>query len=236
MPRTARDKDNFGVFYVHQESNPKGELFRNDDDRGYFLEVLKKAQQKFEFKLYGYCLLSSNAYHLILDVNGGDLSNIMKSINIRYAMYRKCSHPIFKDRYKSQFLETDEEVQKKIKAINKKSVSQFNSYCHYDESAPIRLDWIAPLKRGNAGNTTKDHKTNENAGCVNCIETLSSARQYLENLAKEGGTTTAVLLKDKGCRNEMIRNIRRQSTLSLKEIGILFDGLSESTISKILNS
>lgn len=236
MPRSAREKDNFGVFYVHQSSNPKGVLFRNDNDRSYFLEVLKKAQQKFNFKLYGYCLLSSNAYHLILDVNGGDLSNIMKSINIRYAMYAKCDHPLFKDRYKSQLLENAVEVQKKMGEIHQKGHSEFNSYCHYDETNPINLNWIAPLDNVNSIIVTKTDKFKENSKCINCIENLSSARQYLDCIAAEGGITTAELFKDKSCRNEMIRNIRKRSTLSLKEIGILFGGLSESSISKILNS
>lgn len=226
MPRTAREKSSYGVFYVHQKSNPKGVLFRDDADRKNFLDVIIKAQKKFGFMLYGYCLLASDEYHLILDVNGGDLSNIMKSINIRYAMYAKSELPLFKDRYKSQHLKNIRDINQRILEINKSGSSEFNSYCHYDKSSPIDLKWIAPIQ---------EEAENDITQCKVCLEKLEDAECYLISLAKEGGMTVEELLCDKSCRNETMKHIRQKSTLSLKEIGILFGGLSESAVSKILN-
>lgn len=234
MPRYAREKQMFGVFYIHQTSNAKGLLFKDDVDRKYFLDVLKKSQDKFRFKLYGYCMLDSNSYHLILDANGCDVSNIMKSINIRYAMYKNCDYPIFKDRYKSKIISTQDELYKTMESVNKKSESMFNSYCHYDEVSPINLDWIAPLDdiknlRGCKENAIKT----DNA--VHCIDTLSGAEQFISKMAIEGKITPLELLRDKTCRNQLIKDLRRSSSLTLKEIGLVVGGLSESSVSKILN-
>jgi DNA-directed RNA polymerase specialized sigma subunit len=41
------------------------------------------------------------------------------------------------------------------------------------------------------------------------------------------------LLRDKKRRNDLIKVIRKNSSLSLKELGELFGGLSESRISRI---
>ncbi len=235
MARKAREKDAFGVFYVQQTSNSQEALFQNDGERGYFLEILKKAQQQFGFKLYGYCLLSRNSYYLVLDVSGGDLSNIMKSINIRYAMYKKCDYPLFKDRYKSQLLPTPEEIHKKIDKVNKKGSSHFNSFCHYNESAPVNLDWIAPLNNLDLAGGAKNKGLAEDSRQQNCIKSLTDAKKYLDILAMEGKTTTLELLRDRTCRNQIIRDLRKGSALTLKEIGAVVGGLSESTISKILS-
>jgi DNA-directed RNA polymerase specialized sigma subunit len=43
------------------------------------------------------------------------------------------------------------------------------------------------------------------------------------------------LIKNKEERNKMIKHFRKNSTLSLKEIGSIFGGLSESSICKILS-
>ena len=238
MSRSARVKAEYGIYYIQQSSSSELPIFNNNEDRSYFLEILKRAQKKFGFKLYGYCILSPIAYHLVVDTNGSDLSSIMKSINIGYAMYRKNTHPLFKDRYKSQPLLTMEQVKDKLQAIHRSDDSVFNSFCHYDISSPLKLDWIAPLSQRKAGITVEDsceESGGMNEGCFDCIKTMEESKNHLNRIASEGGMTVADLLKDKSCRNQLIKDFRKQSTLSLKEIGILFGGLTESSVCKILN-
>lgn len=237
MARAARVKETYGIFYIHQTSSGERPLFSSDEDRAYFLEVLKRAQKKFEFKLYAYCMLSPNAYHLVLDPNGSDLSSIMKSINIGYAMHVKCDHPLFRDRYKSTPLNSSEEVARKIQNIHKQSDSPFSSYCHYDLQHPLPLDWISSLTPDayTGASLTDGSSTVQEIDCKTCITTLREAKSHLDRLAKEDGKNTSDLLKDKTCRNQLIKDFRKQSTLSLKELGDLFGGLSESSICKILN-
>ena len=237
MARTARIKETYGIFYIHQTSSGERPLFSSDEDRAYFLDVLKRAQKKFGFKLYAYCMLSPNAYHLVLDPNGTDLSSIMKSINIGYAMYVKCEHPLFRDRYKSMLLTSSEAVQLQIQKIHKQSDSPFNSYCHYDLEHPLPLDWISSLTPAaySGASLSDGSSTVQETDCKACITSLREAKAHLSRLAKEDGKNPSELLKDKACRNQLIKDFRRQSTLSLKELGELFGGLSESSICKILN-
>lgn len=224
MARKARIKDDYGVFYIHQQSTEIRQLFECDADRDKFLQILNKAQIKFHFKLYAYCILSNNEYHLVLDVNGGDLSKIMKSINIAYALYIKCNNKLFKDRYKSILLKTEVELTNSIVEIHNRNHlnSPYNNYSTTNSFTTIPVDLIS-----------SNMFTNKE--CYSCLKSLKEARVKLNEIADKKNLTIADLINDKKQRNTLIKEFRRHSTLSLKDLGILFGDLSESSICKIIN-
>ena len=230
MARQARQKDPYGTFHITQSGGSTRNLFLSDADRSELLEILRRAQIKFRFKLYAYCFLSDNTYHLVMDVNGGDLSKIMKSINISYAMYVGADEHLFKDRYKSVLLKQGEDISDIVEKLHKNSKTStlWNSYCTYDPDASFKLDWIEPLPSSS--------DLNEPDGeCKNCLETVEDALAKLEEILKEKDIQKEMLKKEKDIRNDLIIQFRKNSTLSLKELGFVFGGLSESTICKILN-
>lgn len=230
LARQARIKDPYGTFHITQSGGKNRVLFEGDDDRKHFLEILRRAQSKFQFRLYAYCLLSDNTYHLVLDLNGADMSKVMKSINIGYAMYLDTKEPLFKDRYKSTLLEDTASTENVIKKIHEKGDREtvFNSFCTYDLTSPLKLDWVSPLTDFNKALNEED--------CRNCIETIDEAQKKLFEVTLEREMSLTELLKEKELRNELILKFRKNSTLSLKELGSLFGGLSESSICKILNT
>ena len=230
MARQARQMDPFGIYHVTQFGGNGRNLFLSDADRMGLLEILKKAQAKFRFKLYAYCFLSDNTYHLVMDVNGGDLSKIMKSINISYAMYVKSEEQLFKDRYKSVPLKDGEDIKGIVEKLHQNSMTStiWNSYCTYDLLGNIKLDWVEPL-------SSIEDLPDTHEECKNCIETLEDALAKLDEILKEKDLQKEMLKKEKDIRNHLIMEFRKNSTLSLKELGIVFGGLSESTICKILN-
>lgn len=230
VARKARIKDPYGTFHITQSGGGQRLLFEKEEDRTEFLEILKKAQTQFQFKLYAYCLLSDNQYHLVMDLNGADMSKVMKSINIGYAMYKDQKEPLFKDRYKSVLLKGTEDAEDVVKRLHKNGItgSLWNSYCTYDKEAPLKLDWISPIEK------RADQK--DSAPCRNCMETLEEAEEKLKEVSLERGLSLEELLKEKEIRNDLILRFRKNSTLSLKELGALFGGLSESSICKILST
>ncbi len=230
VARKARIKDPYGTFHITQSGGGQRLLFEKEEDRTEFLEILKKAQAQFQFKLYAYCLLSDNQYHLVMDLNGADMSKVMKSINIGYAMYKDQKEPLFKDRYKSELLKETEDAEDVVRSLHKNGItgSLWNSYCTYDKESPLKLDWISPIEK------STDKK--DTSPCRNCMETLKEAEVKLKEFSLERGLPLEDLLKDKEIRNDLILKFRKNSTLSLKELGILFGGLSESSICKILST
>ena len=231
MARQARIKDPYGTFHITQAGGTKRDLFEIDDDREHFLEILRRAQEKYQFKLYAYCLLSDNAYHLVMDLDGADMSKVMKSINIGYAMYLNLDEPVFKDRYKSTLLKDTGSTLEIVKKLHERGATQdsiWNSYCIYDPETPLRLDWISPIT---GLSVTKDQEE-----CRDCISTIDEAKKRLFVVSEEAGLTLIELFKQKELRNDLILKFRKSSSLSLKELGVLFGGLSESSICKILNT
>lgn len=220
MARKARIKNEFGIFHIVQQGGNCRMLFESDDDRKKFLSIVERSKDKFNFILHGYCLLNHNSYDLIIDVNGGDLSKIMKSINIAYAMYAKCDGKLFSDRYKSTLLESEVELyEAKSQLKASKLVIEIDSDYNmcFDNISPIELSTL------------------DLDDCDNCIKCINTAAQKLETILTDKDLSISDLNSDKELRNQLIKSFRKSSTLSLKALGELFGGLSESSISKILN-
>lgn len=216
MVRTARIKSEYGLFHLWQTS-PKGQnLFSDAGDRNQFLQILDRLSGQFAFRRIAYCLTSNEGYHLILALEGTDLSKLMKSLNIGYAMYKKAEGPLFKDRYKSKVLHTEEAF---YEVINQLSCE--NGKDSWQDLKPLFPSMETVI---------------DNQSCMDCLKDYESTFNWLKSKAEAQGFSYESLLKDKEARNEYMLAVRRRSTLSLKEIGQLFGGLSESTVCKLLKN
>jgi hypothetical protein len=72
--------------------------------------------------------------------------------------------------------------------------------------------------------------------CMPCLKTRDEAYQKLQEHARTHRLTVDEMLGNKEIRNALIIEFRKSSLLSLKDLGLLFGGLSESSISKILKA
>jgi putative transposase len=215
MARKARGAAPYGIYHIWQRSTESRCLFESNEERMKFLELIKETKMKYGFKLYAYCLEDKNAYHLIIHANGSDVGKIMKSLNIAYAMFVKFEKPLFKDRYKSVQITTVsafERIKSEV-VCSKVQGSCFNSdseYCDVDD----------PFE----------------SVCKECIKSVQEAYEKLSEIAKETQEKIEDLLSDKERRNALIVDFRKTSLLSLKELGEVFGGLSESMVSKIIKA
>lgn len=113
MPRTARIAPQECVYHILIRGNNKQNIFKDEEDFLEFIEILKKYKEKYQFKLYHYVLMT-NHVHLVMETitKGGDLSQIMKGINLSYAQYFKAKYKhtghIWQDRFKSILISKDE--------------------------------------------------------------------------------------------------------------------------------
>ncbi len=233
MARQARKMEPFGIYHIYQSSQEDTLLFMNDKDRAYFMETVIRAKQRFGFKLFAYCLKHPKMYHLVLHANGSDLSKVMKSINISYAMYVKNQErhqeKLFKDRYKSEKIETENQFNNIMNGLKDPNAC-FNSFCQFGDYGE-EVDTPVIETKTETGDKMYCCFDGE---CFECIKTEEEAYAKLKALAQEKQMTVKMLLKDKTIRNQLILMMRQSSTLSLKSIGEVFGGLSESTVCKIL--
>lgn len=258
MPREARKKAVYSTYYIFQEGKNKL-LFRNDQEKDIFVEVLKKTKKKYNFKLYAFCI-QRDFYKLIIFDNGNDITKIMKSINVSYTMrvnnHRTEKGKIFVERFKSKIIDNGQmllELSKNIHIDAEELKDSYSSYCAYFKTEKNKLiDTDIILKGIIAKNQVKKYQmyvNNEESledivceydfyECVNkdqCIDTLIKGKKKLKGILKQKKMTIEEVLMNKKTRNELIKEFRQNSTLSLKEIGKLFGGISPSGICKILN-
>ena len=111
MPRKAREKAPDAVYHIICRSVSEILLFRGDEDKDYYLGLLKRYIDKYKCSLYAYCLMD-NHFHLHFDPKGCDVSRFMQSINTAYVRYFNKKYtrhgPVFQDRFESRILSSDE--------------------------------------------------------------------------------------------------------------------------------
>jgi putative transposase len=111
MPRTAREKAPECVYHIICRSVSEFLLFRENEDKDYYLKLLKRYTNQYQCSIYGYCLMD-NHLHLQLDPKGFDISKFMHSTNTAYVRYynkkyKRHGH-VFQERFESRILTTDE--------------------------------------------------------------------------------------------------------------------------------
>lgn len=111
MPRKAREKHPEAVFHIMCRSVSEFLLFRDDNDKDYYLGLLKRYSGKYKCSIYAYCLMD-NHLHIHLDPNGFDISKFMQCTNTAYVRYYNKKYkrhgPVFQGRFESKILNTDE--------------------------------------------------------------------------------------------------------------------------------
>ena len=111
MPRKAREKSPESVYHIMCRSESEFLLFRDEEDKDYYLGLLKRYTELYKCSLYAYCLMD-NHLHLHLDPKGFDISKFMHSLNTAYVRYYNKKYQrhghVFQERFQSKILSTDE--------------------------------------------------------------------------------------------------------------------------------
>jgi putative transposase len=84
MARPLRLEHAGALWHVTSRGNERGTIFRDDQDRRFFLGLLAKAVELFAWRLHAYVLMG-NHYHLLLETPEANLSRGMHRINAIYS-------------------------------------------------------------------------------------------------------------------------------------------------------
>jgi REP element-mobilizing transposase RayT len=113
LSRKNRIKLPEGIYHISLKGFSDSWLFKNDEDRNKFLDILKKYQLVYLFRIYEYCIMGTHC-HLLIHSNGADISKFMHGINQSYAIYynKKYSREghVFGDRFYSRITKDNHDV------------------------------------------------------------------------------------------------------------------------------
>ena len=111
MPRKARQKAPECIYHIMLRSVSEILLFRDDEDKDYFLGLLKRYVDKYRCSIYAYCLMD-NHVHLHFDPKGFDVSKFMHCLNTAYVRYYNKKYNrhghVLQGRFESRILSSDE--------------------------------------------------------------------------------------------------------------------------------
>ncbi len=130
MARPLRIEYPGAVYHVTSRGNAGELIYKDDQDRRKFLEILAKAKKKYNTLCHTYCIMD-NHYHLLLETLDGRLSLLLRQINGVYTQYfnrryNRRGH-LFQGRYKGILIQKD---------------SHLLEVCRYTVLNPVRAGMV----------------------------------------------------------------------------------------------
>ncbi len=111
MPRPLRIEYKGAWYHIINKSVGQRLIFRNDDQRHYFLSLLSDIYDIYDIRVHVYCLLPKQ-FHLLIQTPRSNLSEAMRQLNGAYTQYfnnsSKTSGRLFRDRFKAVLIDADQ--------------------------------------------------------------------------------------------------------------------------------
>jgi len=112
MARTGRVLYDGAIYHIVNRGHNRQTLFRERADYIKFKDIVKQYIDRYQFKLFHYCIMTNHFHMIMRIVNAKDLSLIMKGVTQTYVNYHKRKYRtvgyLFQGRYKSFVIEKDE--------------------------------------------------------------------------------------------------------------------------------
>ena len=103
MPRRIRINE-AGFYHIINRGVEKRIVFLENEDKNKFLEIFCQESEFYDVVLHSYILMD-NHYHLLIQTNKNNLSDFMRQVNSKYAIYFNKKYDrvghLWQDRFKS---------------------------------------------------------------------------------------------------------------------------------------
>ena len=120
MARSLRIQVDGGTYHVNAHAIANAALFRDNDDRQRFLDLLERAVSTYEWACHAYCLMTTH-YHLLIHTPDASLGDGMKWLNGAYAQGFNRRHGtrghVFESRYYSTLIEREAHLLESVRYV-----------------------------------------------------------------------------------------------------------------------
>jgi putative transposase len=121
MARKSRVHFPGALYHVISRGNQRQKIFRQDKDRSHYLDLLSRYQNRYDFRLYAYVLMS-NHVHLLVEVGEVALAKVMQGLQQSYALYFNREYGVvghlFHGRYKDILCDRDSYLLELVRYIH----------------------------------------------------------------------------------------------------------------------
>lgn len=126
MPRTPRMQLEDGWYHVYARGNRRQAVFRDDEDREWFLRRLLKVEDSIAVVHIAHCFMP-NHIHLVVGPGVLRVSRLMHRVLGSYAQWFNRRHGtvghLFQGRFGSRFLESDEDLVSVVRYVHRNPVT-----------------------------------------------------------------------------------------------------------------
>lgn len=121
MSRFPRNYIKTIFFHVITQGINKSYIFEKSEDIKYHIKTMYKLSAQHEIKIIAYCIMNNHVHMLIETYDIKELSKYMQRLNTTYAKYYNKKYNrigyVFRDRYKSEGIYSEEQLYNCIKYI-----------------------------------------------------------------------------------------------------------------------
>jgi putative transposase len=252
MPRKPRKKSSTGIYHIIMRGVNKQAVFKDNQDCGTFLKMLRESKDTYDFEIFAFCLMGNHVHLLIQEINVS-VSIILKAICSSYVYYfnikyDRCGH-LFQERFRSEPVENEQYfmtvlryiLQNPVKAglVKKAEDYPWSSYRNlFRKRGLISSEEI--IKRFSDDRSRAIKLLNDFINLHSndrCMEhdgfekpTDEDIQQYIYRLGIEGSIRLCSL--EPRARNEIIHSLKCIEGATLRQIERV-TGVSRSTISRL---
>lgn len=120
MSRPLRLEFAGALYHVTARGNAREDIFRDDEDRAMFLDLVGREIAQQRWRLYAYCLMG-NHYHLLIETAEPNLTRGMQRLNQVYTQrfnrrHRRVGH-VLQGRYKAIVVDKDSYLKELIRYV-----------------------------------------------------------------------------------------------------------------------
>lgn len=251
MPRLPRRSYETSFFHIIVQGIKKEYIFNKDKLVKKYVELLSSEVKDYKIQIIAYCIMNNHAHILVYTEKISEMSLYMHNVNQKFAQfYNHCNENrvgyVFRDRYKSEPIFTDNSLIRCIRYIHNNPVkanmvkyakdykySSYHSYCNQSI-----LDLCCILKEMNLDiSLVVDEKSNKEYFLDNVfIDIEDNPRELIQTKLLEyklkNNISLTDLIKNKNMLFEFVNHIsityKIPNKFIIKEVGI-----SESTWKRV---
>ena len=125
MARKPRIHYQGALYHVMVRGNNGERIFNEDSEKRKYLDTVGRYREQIGFRVYAYCIMDNHA-HLLIEVTGAPLSQIMQRIQQVYTQWYNGNHErtghVFQQRYKALLCDKERYLFQIIKYIHNNPV------------------------------------------------------------------------------------------------------------------
>ena len=121
MSRFPRSYIKTSYFHVITQGINKSYIFDESEDIKYYIKIMYKLMEEQKIEIIAYCIMNNHAHILVKTEDIKELSKYMQRLNAKYAKYYNTRYNrvgyVFRDRYKSEGIYSDDHLYNCIRYI-----------------------------------------------------------------------------------------------------------------------